>query len=58
MAKKEYIVPTTEVIFQMDEICQYGSKQTGTDEWAANEFVFEEDEQDPWDDLSGWYKLV
>ncbi|MBR1525649.1 MAG: hypothetical protein IJ640_03205 [Prevotella sp.] len=48
MTKEKYITPTTEVIFQMDEICQYGfsKPQTSTDEVGANETVFIDEEED------------
>lgn len=55
MIKEKYITPTTEVIFQMDEICQYrfSKPQTSTDEVGANETVFME-EEDAWYDDFGY----
>ena len=60
MNKRHYIRPTTEIIMQMDETC-YGfgfsqEPETGTVEFFANENTFE-DEDDPWNNLSGWDDL-
>ena len=50
MTKEIYIIPVTEVIFQMDEICQCGfsAPSTSTDEVGANETMFLDEDGD-WD---------
>lgn len=54
MERKEYIAPITECISQKEDCFIMWS--TGTDEFAANEYEFE-DEEDPWGNLSGWDDL-
>lgn len=55
MTKKIYIIPVTEVIFQMDEICQFGfsGPSTSTDEVGANETMFLDEDGD-WDWDGDW----